>query len=496
VREFPTALDLSAMRMPMGPAAATRRAEIRLERFGEGECSAEEVVSDLIALRRLLFLNRHHGEESWEDHFRRTLSGLVEDAVREFPLEMRDELDRGLQGIGDEEKALLAIMRTFGGELTGAASGAAPAGRLWEVLPGGPRVIHAVPLKGEEGVAGLVAFELDLTRVRTEILPEVLASLPLPEGVAATVVDGEGRRVVAAGGRPEGPVLAEDRFEDVLPFWMPLVYLRDPDIAEKQTAAARRLHYWVMGVSIAGILAAGWFVGRTVKHELHVARLKSDFLSTVTHELKTPLTSIRMFVETLEEDRVKDEAERREYLGVISRESERLSELIQTVLDLARLEGRSAALSRRRADVVELLRESAEIFRLRLSNEDVELEVEVPSDLPELTLDAGAFREVVLNLLSNAVKYGGRKIRLTAAARDREVRISVEDDGIGIDDDEQARIFEKFYRADDSLARSVEGSGLGLALVREIVKAHGGRVTVKSRKGEGSRFTVTLSTRG
>jgi two-component system phosphate regulon sensor histidine kinase PhoR len=252
-----------------------------------------------------------------------------------------------------------------------------------------------------------------------------------------------------------------------------------------------------MGLSIAGMLAAAWFLLRTVRREMRIAQMKSDFLSNVTHELKTPLTSIRMFVETLEEGRVKDEAERKEYLGVIAREAERLSGLIQRVLDLARFEGRRKdALSRRETDLGSLLRDTAEIFRRRLTGEEAELTVAVPENLPPAEIDPEAVREAVLNLLSNAVKYGGKSIRLSASAADGMVAIEVADDGIGISEEEQGRIFEKFYRSEDTLARRQEGSGLGLALVHEIVVAHGGRVRVTSRPGEGSAFVLSLPVAG
>jgi signal transduction histidine kinase len=248
-----------------------------------------------------------------------------------------------------------------------------------------------------------------------------------------------------------------------------------------------------MGLSIAGILAAGWFVVRTVRRELKVAKLQSDFLSNVTHELKTPLTSIRMFVETLLDGRVTDEGERKECLSVISREADRLTGLIQRVLDLARLERkRDAGLSIEETDLETLIDDTAEIFRLRMGDSDASLEVEPPEEPASVRLDPGAIQELILNLLSNSLKYGGRHIRLRAAARDGVAVIEVEDDGIGISEEDQKRVFEKFYRADDTLARQVEGSGLGLALVREIVRAHGGRVRVESKKGAGSRFEVTL----
>jgi signal transduction histidine kinase len=195
----------------------------------------------------------------------------------------------------------------------------------------------------------------------------------------------------------------------------------------------------------------------------------------------------------LEEGRTTDESERREYLGVISRETERLSGLIQRVHDLARFEGRKGhALRPRPVDVAGFISDTADVFRRRLTPGEAEVTVEVPDDLPDHAIDPEALREVLLNLLSNALKYGGKVIRLAASSENGTLVIEVADDGIGIAEHEQGKIFEKFYRAEDHLAREVEGSGLGLALVREVARAHGGGVTVTSRPGEGSRFVVEL----
>jgi signal transduction histidine kinase len=426
----------------------------------------------------------------WE---RARLQDRAEQAARLLSLTERTSLQRELAALDEEEAALINLRRTFGDDLLPVARGWKPGGRLSGATERGPLIVLAVPVPSGTGTAGVAVFEADLDWLRVDLLPAALTDLPLPEGVYATVLDDAGRPVVAGVAPGDRPVLAESRFGGALPFWRSVVYLGDTGVIERRTVATRRSHYAVMAAAIAGMLAAGWFVVRTVRRELRVAQLKSDFLSTVTHELKTPLTSIRMFVETLSEGRFQDEEERKEYLGVISRETERLSELIQRVLDLARLEGKGEdVLKRDPTDVSALLRETADLFRLRMDDDRTELRVEVEDGLGTHAIDPAATREVVLNLLSNALKYGGRHILLRARARDGGVTIAVEDDGIGISESDQARVFEKFYRANDTLARDAEGSGLGLALVREIARAHGGRVTVRSRPGEGSVFAVTL----
>jgi signal transduction histidine kinase len=231
---------------------------------------------------------------------------------------------------------------------------------------------------------------------------------------------------------------------------------------------------------------------RVVRHESEMARLKSDFVANVSHDLKTPLSLIRMFAETLEMNRAPDEATRREYYAVITRESQRLTRLIDNVLDFSRIED-----GRQRYDIVPtpvepIVQEVVEAFRYSLAQQGFKVDVEVAPDLPELPLDAEAIKQALANLVDNAIKYSGdrRRVRVSARAVDREVRIDVADEGIGVPPGEARRIFEKFYRVGRSETQGRRGSGLGLALVKHIVEAHGGRVSVDSRMGEGSRFSL------
>ncbi|MEN8148639.1 MAG: HAMP domain-containing sensor histidine kinase [Planctomycetota bacterium] len=497
-REHPTTLDtLVFPPVAFGPQAARLAAELRVARLEAGTAGPADVILDLVRLREILSVNLFQLDEErrrWEEA---RFEALVTRAHPRLDVTERVQLADAVRAVRETEDAFVILREGIGTLLGRVARGDIEGGvRVTAAAAGGPELVHAVPVRGPGGVTGAVVFQVDVAGIRTGVLPDVLAGLPLPDGVAATVRTADGKPV--AGPAPvESAVLARTRMGEALPFWHAVVFLEDQGRLERRIGNARLLIYGVMALSIAGMLAAAWFLLRTVRRELRTAEMKSDFLSNVTHELKTPLTSIRMFVETLEEGRVKDEGERQEYLGVISREAERLSGLIQRVLDLARFEGgRKTSLRLRETDTGSLLRDTAEIFRRRLTGEDTSVRVEIPDGLPSTEMDPEAIREAVLNLLSNAEKYGGKTIRLSATAADGALAIEIADDGIGISEAEQSRIFTKFYRSEDTLARKVEGSGLGLALVAEIVGAHGGRVDVTSRPGEGSRFTISLPVTG
>lgn len=222
---------------------------------------------------------------------------------------------------------------------------------------------------------------------------------------------------------------------------------------------------------------------------------KSDFLSVVSHELKTPLTSLQGFSELLL-TRPSSPERTRQFLGYIHQEAERLGRIVGDLLDLSRIElGRGIELRRAPLPLGPLLEANGELFRAQTSRH--QLAWEVPSDLPQVLADRDAADQVIKNLLSNALKYspGGGAVRLWAARSDRDpgmVEIGVSDQGVGIPKEALPRIFEKYYRVPHPATAQARGLGIGLALVRHLIEAQGGAIWVESQEGQGSRFIVTL----
>jgi signal transduction histidine kinase len=368
---------------------------------------------------------------------------------------------------------------------------------LWERggrrhLVTGDRVVLVSVVRTGSGPPYLVAMVHDPEVLRRDVLGPALASLERTTAVA--VLDHHDRPVYRQRTAAGADRLATVAFGEALPSWRVALY-RASDAAplaavERQIRIFSAAFVLLLLVIVAGLVATY----RLVRRETEMARLKADFVANVSHDLKTPLSLIRMFGETLEMGRVRDDAARQEYYRVITRESERLSRLIDNVLDFSRIEGGHRRYERVPTPVEPLVRETLEAFGYPLAQQGFRVEVQVAPDLPEVPMDADAVGQALANLVDNAIKYSAERkaLRVEATLRDGELALTVADEGIGIPREAQQRIFEKFYRVGRSETQGRRGSGVGLALVRHVAEAHGGRVTVESQPGAGSRFTLWL----
>jgi two-component system, OmpR family, phosphate regulon sensor histidine kinase PhoR len=257
-------------------------------------------------------------------------------------------------------------------------------------------------------------------------------------------------------------------------------------------------HDYVFGALILALVATT-IIGSiaavaVIYREARLARLQTDFVNKVSHDLRTPLTSIRMFVETLQMGRLPDPARQQEALAIIADETARLSQLITRLLDWARMESGRRRYVLELADVADVVDEALDAFDAQLLNAPAEVKREIAHGLPRVRADRQALVDAVLNLLQNAHKYTGpeKRIEVSARAEGPTVLVTVADNGPGIPATDQKRIFDKFYRAKDPLDRTIEGSGLGLSMVKHIVQAHGGHISVASQPGAGAAFTIAL----
>ncbi|HEX4900068.1 MAG TPA: HAMP domain-containing sensor histidine kinase [Pyrinomonadaceae bacterium] len=233
---------------------------------------------------------------------------------------------------------------------------------------------------------------------------------------------------------------------------------------------------------------------RIVSKEMALARLKSDFVSNVSHELRTPLALIRLYAETLELGRINTKEKKQQYYRIIRKESERLTALINNILDFSRIEAGRKEYEFRNTDIAELVHNTLESYRYQIEQQGFAFEESIDSDLPAVPVDREAIARALVNLVNNALKYSTEEkfLGVKLYRENGVVKLEVADHGIGISRRDQSKIFEKFYRAGDPLVHNTKGSGLGLSLVRHITQAHGGEIAVESTPGRGSKFILSL----
>jgi signal transduction histidine kinase/tetratricopeptide (TPR) repeat protein len=397
----------------------------------------------------------------------------AEDSQRETASAMQANI---LTRIGKQEVAL-ALQKDFPRlALLSPANGSQKSRTpIWLAYGEAPVLISLAPaLPGERRL--LIAVQ------GQDMLDTLLAPTPHAK---ATVVN----TAFALGSDHEGQALGSS--------FPGLSILFSGEIREASWEDGRLQHsfYWVaLCVVLCVTLLGAYFLWRDVTRELRLAAMRSQFIASVSHELKTPLTAIRIFSETLRLGRAKDAETRSEYLDTIVHESQRLTRLLNNVLDFSKIEKGKRRYHKEPACLAEIGRAVAETMQYPLMQQGFHLDVSMGDDLPEFCVDRDAMEQALLNLLSNAMKYSGssREIELRIHRRHDKIIMAVKDRGIGIETSERTRIFEKFHRVASPENERIPGTGLGLALVAHIVEAHCGRIEVQSRPGEGSTFSIYL----
>jgi signal transduction histidine kinase len=383
-----------------------------------------------------------------------------------------------------------------------------------EDLHGGKHYVQA-QLRWEtparQRFTSLIAFAVDAGRLRNHFFPALvesrLAQMQQPRGfppLRVSLEDDVGRQVVA--GYESGETLDERTFplvffdRQLLEYAAPYEAHREiwhiktsygapiPAIVSANTRPQRTLMILLAAVMGVGV----FFVAGAAAREVRLAELKSNFVASVSHDLKTPLALIQLFAETLELGRVRSADRAQEYYRIINGEAKKLTRLIENILDFSRMEAGLRPYMLALADIGELVQRVIDVMRPQLDQGHFTVAATIAPGLPVVEADAVAVERAVENLLNNAVKYSGesRQIEVDVARKPGEVVVRVRDHGIGIAKRDQRRIFRKFFRVTQELGGGPQGTGLGLAIVDHTMRGHGGYVAVDSEPGSGSTFTL------
>ena len=334
----------------------------------------------------------------------------------------------------------------------------------------------------------------DVRRVVHDILPRLYRDID--PGSRMNVTDEQGRIVF-------GPPIKGGEFTVGRPFpttlynWQLQVALTTAEELNGKVERQRFIEVAMVAMAGAVALAGLAIVLAGASKERRLAALKSDFVANVSHELKTPLALIRMFGEMLLLEKVPTPEKRRQYLQIIMSESERLTALIENVLDFARLEEGRGSFEFIEADLAAAVGRAVDAFRVRIVQDRPALVTRLDEGLPSTRLDERALHLLVFNLLDNAFKYAGDSDTVTVRvfAQGGRLVLEVEDHGPGIPPDDARRIFERFYRGRSAQGTKARGSGIGLALVKHIARAHGGEASVRDAAPHGTIFAVTIPIR-
>jgi signal transduction histidine kinase len=313
------------------------------------------------------------------------------------------------------------------------------------------------------------------------------------QGVEFALTDAEGRRIL---GQPDGPIARQSvrtASATRLPWTLHAISTGN-GFSPGELSGRTRLLLAAIAMMALLVLAGGYFINRAIARELSVAQLQSDFVAAVSHEFRTPLTTMRQLSEMLVRGRVSNDQRRQEFYEALLGESERLHRLVEGLLNFGRMEAGELRYRFEPLDPTGLVRNVVDEFQREVSKDGYHIELTENADLPAIRADQESLARVFWNLLDNAVKYSPEchTVWVDLMRAGKRLMVRVRDQGLGIPAEEQKEIFRKFVRGAASGAASIKGTGIGLAMARQIVEAHGGEISVESAPGKGSAFTVLL----
>jgi len=354
-----------------------------------------------------------------------------------------------------------------------------------------------IPASTENRPVGLLGVKIREHHLIENVVPAAIDNMQFSAQTDVVISHLYGKTLLGEKNASAESATTTEFFEDNFPPWKIEIYQSGGE-ALGALDIKRNFYFWTIITLVIVLISGAVLISRTIAYEMAVLKLKSDFVSSVSHEFKSPLTSIKALAERLRDGKVKDFERMKQYFSVITQDVDRLTHLVRNILDFSKIEEGKKEYEFEKTDLAHLMTQQIEDFQRDEIAKGIEIQTQISEDIPHLYVDKDAFSRALNNLLDNALKFSSKRKEISIHVRkDRtNVIIEVKDRGIGIPPNELDRIFDKFYQGRNTLRQSVQGTGLGLTLVKHTVEAHGGSMTVKSRMGEGSTFSIILPIQG
>jgi two-component sensor histidine kinase len=357
-------------------------------------------------------------------------------------------------------------------------------------------ILAAVIPHEEKNSLDLLGVQIRNEYLLNDLIDSLMKDLPFGKTASVSISDLSGRILYGIGNASTQRSTVTEYFKNNFPSWRIEFFHSGPEnpgILEMR----KNFYFWAILFFIIFLAFGSVLVVRNISHEIEVLRIKSDFVSSVSHEFRTPLTSIKALSERLQKGKVKSAAKRNEYYSIISQDTDKLNRMVRNILDFSKIEDGRREYEFRETDVIQVIKNEIEDFKKDKLSTDIKIFTQLPQSLPPLYLDKEALSMALNNLLENAVKFSPGKKEIYVRARENEtnVIIEVEDKGIGIKSSEIDKIFDKFYQGKNTADQAAKGTGLGLTLVRHTVEALGGNISVQSQIGKGSIFSLVFPIR-
>jgi len=350
-----------------------------------------------------------------------------------------------------------------------------------------------IPDSSENRSVGLLGVKIREQYLIEDVIPDAIDNIQFSDKMDVVISRLSGKTLRGEKNSSAELTLTTKFFEDNFPPWRIEIF-QSGEEALGALDIKRSFYFWTIITLVVVLIFGGVLISRTIAHEMAVLKLKSDFVSSVSHEFKSPLTSIKALTDRLQEGKVKDSEKMKQYYSLITQDVDRLTRLVRNVLDFSKIEEGKKEYEFVDTDVAQLVIEQVEDFKKGEFTKGLKIQSQISENIPCIGIDKEALSQVLNNLLDNAVKFSPdrKEITVNVSKDNINVFIEIKDRGIGIPPHELNRIFDKFYQGRSTIRQMVKGTGLGLTLVKHAVEAHGGRITVNSQIGEGSTFFIFL----